>query len=139
MIRQLTIVSLLSILLFSSSLSGQSIIIIDTSYHFNTGNLKSVLKFTVTENDTIYEGPAFFYYITGDIWQSGSYENGDMHGQWITYYTDGTIKRKASYANGLKSGEVINFYKSGDMRTQLKCVKKRYRLLRTHLHLTIHV
>ena len=120
--RQFFIVALPSILIISSSLSGQSIEITDTTYHFHSDKVKSVLKFTINNNDTIYEGPASFYYITGDLWQSGSYKNDAMDGLWTTWYTNDTIKRKAAYVNGLKSGEVINYYENGNVKNQLNYI-----------------
>ena len=102
-----------AILLIPMLISGQSLIV-DSAYFFDSGNLKYITCYKIIDSDTVYEGKAIFFYITGDIWQEGSYKNGEMSGSWSTKYTSGKLKRKASYVDGKKNGKIVNYYESGN-------------------------
>ncbi len=46
-----------------------------------------------------------YYYEDGSIEQEGTYQDGKLHGQWISYGQDGKKNAIAQYQEGIKSGK----------------------------------
>ena len=62
------------------------------------------IKSEITLKDNHYEGPAKFYYETGQIQISCTYKNDKLHGQYLIFYPDGQRKEEQNFWNGVQVG-----------------------------------
>ena len=85
--RILTLLAILSVINFSLAQSGQ---FIDTVFYPNDGKtIKSVVNYQIHQKDTSREGPAFYYYETGRLWQKGFHKNDKMDSLWVIFFANG--------------------------------------------------
>lgn len=48
---------------------------------------------------------ATYYYSNGQVKQEGTYQDGKLHGSWVSYNEDGTKQSMGKYENGQKTGK----------------------------------
>jgi len=105
------------LLAFGSLAISQTSVYVDTTYFYAAEkNIKSQIEYEVINGDTIKNGNALFYYINGNLMQTGNYLKGEMSGKWTTYYPDGIKKRESFYIDGLKNGKVISYHPNGNIK-----------------------
>lgn len=88
-------------------------------YHSN-GSIKSTQHYN---KDGMSHGVYLEYYLHGELYQEGYYDNGNKTGTWYEYYPDGTLKSISYFANNNRvyyatyapNGKLgIEYYYSGD-------------------------
>jgi uncharacterized protein len=66
--------------------------------------------------DGIRTGKWTFYYVNGEVEQTGNYNNqGKEHGEWIWYYQGGQTRREESYLSGKRDGMMSEYGIEGDI------------------------
>lgn len=64
------------------------------------GNIKS----EITLKRNYYEGPAKFYYETGQVQISCTYKKDKLHGRYLIFHPDGQKKEEQNFWNGVQVG-----------------------------------
>ncbi|ENY6952488.1 hypothetical protein ACF0IB_004678, partial [Shigella flexneri] len=60
-----------------------------------------------------------YYNSNGNVYESLSFSNGLINGEFITYYENGAIESKRHFNNDkIKDGECPHFYEDGKIKQQ---------------------
>ncbi len=85
------------------------------------------LRDIVLENESWYQdgkeepftGKGTSYYKTGQKQCEASFQNGKLHGLYMTYYPNGFVEQKIHYLNGLANDTTRTFYDNGQLEAQM--------------------
>ena len=65
-----------------------------------------------------WDGPFEEYYFNGQLWEKGSFSNGERDGPWEYYYDNGRLSWKGSYSNGELHGLYESYYVNGQLSAE---------------------
>ena len=84
---------------------------------FESGKIKNIANYNPKgERDGKYES---YYNSNGNVYESLSFSNDLINGEFITYYENGAIESKRHFNNGkIKDGECPHFYEDGKIKQQ---------------------
>ncbi len=83
-------------------------------YHFDTGELKSI----VTYKNNRKVGVSETFYKSGEKQYDIPYVNGMRHGIVKWYYKDGKVYRETAYEKGKKSGYQRKYWENGKLKSE---------------------
>lgn len=79
------------------------------------GNIKSEL----TIKEGVVEGPASYYYASGQLMETGTFTKGQKDQKWVRYSENGSISAVAFYSLGKKTGTWLVYDESGRKRFEM--------------------
>lgn len=95
---------------------------IDSEGELFTGTISSVnnkIKSELAVKNGNISGTANYYYDSGNLMESGTFENGQKDKQWTYFSEGGTILATANYSLGKKTGAWIVYDQSGKKRFEM--------------------
>jgi antitoxin component YwqK of YwqJK toxin-antitoxin module len=73
----------------------------------------------LTVKDGLAEGPAFYYYASGKLMESGAFARGEKNDKWVRYSEKGGVSAIAFYTMGKKSGTWLIYDDAGNKRYEM--------------------
>ena len=77
-------------------------------------------KHSVSFFNNHFDGPMLRWNENCILISETNYENGKLHGEWISYYNDGAIMHSVEYFFDQKKGFERWYYESGKISTEVK-------------------
>lgn len=81
--------------------------------------VKNGIKGELTIKEGIIDGPATYYYASGQVMEQGTFTKGQKDQKWIRYNENGTVSAIAFYNLGKKTGTWLVFDESGKKRFEM--------------------
>jgi antitoxin component YwqK of YwqJK toxin-antitoxin module len=108
------IFTLFCFMCISAITSAQSVILKDTKYYSENGELFSGQYFSYFENgskksslsisDGMINGAVTYFFADGKIMETGNYSNNEKDGAWIRWDSEGNKTAEAFFVSGKKNG-----------------------------------
>ena len=95
---------------FTLYLSGSAEKLNDREIKFNDGLIEITVEFPT--NKPTY-AIVRVYYKNGIKFEETTYQDGIIHGYWMTWYKGGRRRSRVEYKNGMQHGCYIGWYESG--------------------------
>ncbi|MBA3662836.1 MAG: hypothetical protein H0W61_01320 [Bacteroidetes bacterium] len=81
---------------------------------------KDKVKSELSVRNGVIEGPANYFYASGNLMESGNFTGGKKDQKWIRYNENGVITATAFYSLGKKAGIWQVFDDNGKIRFEMK-------------------
>ena len=94
--------------------------ITDTLYHTPPADskIKSIVSYRITGDDSVKDGPAFYYYENGSLWQKGFHRDNELDSLWTVYFPTGRKQSIKEYDRGVKVGRFVRYYHNGNPKNE---------------------
>jgi antitoxin component YwqK of YwqJK toxin-antitoxin module len=83
-------------------------------HYFVNGKKRSVIG----ERNGIFNGVYKVFYSSGELWEEGTYADGEREGLWTTWYRNGVIAKEGDFLNGEYNGLWIENFPNGQTRSE---------------------
>lgn len=80
---------------------------------------KDGIKSELTIKEGLVDGPANYYYASGQLMETGFFAKGQKDQKWTRYNENGTVSAIAFYALGKKTGTWLVFDENGKKRFEM--------------------
>ncbi|HNR43519.1 MAG TPA: hypothetical protein PKL65_14910, partial [Bacteroidales bacterium] len=97
---------------------AQDVQYIDTAFQSDNTTIESIIHYVIRNKDTIKDGPAVYYYSSGELWQTGYHTDGQNDSLWSVYYPDGHLSSRIMFRNGKRNGAFTYFFESGGIKSK---------------------
>lgn len=77
------------------------------------------IKSELTIKEGVVDGPANYYYASGQLMESGSFTKGQKDQKWVRYTENGGVSAIAFYSLGKKTGTWMVFDDKGNKRYEM--------------------
>lgn len=77
---------------------------------------KQMEGLSLKKDTEFYDGPVFWYYENGNVFQKVNYIKGYINGERLIYFENGKLKAKLLYSRGRKNGPTKEYYKDGRLK-----------------------
>jgi antitoxin component YwqK of YwqJK toxin-antitoxin module len=77
------------------------------------------IKSDFTVKEGVIDGPANYYYASGQVMEAGTFKNGQKDQKWTRYNENGSVSAVAFYNLGKKTGTWLVYDEKGNKRFEM--------------------